>query len=134
MSDSDLLFKPATELADLVRLGEVSARELAELSLDRIESDEQGLTAFTAVDRDGALAAADAIAPGDERPFAGVPIAIKDLSVATAGLRVSGGSDLYGDYTPNYDAHIVRRIREAGFVIAGKTAAPEMGILPVPPF
>jgi amidase len=131
VSDSDLLFKPATELADLVRLGEVSARELAELSLDRIESDEQGLNAFTVVDREGALAAADAIASGDERPFAGVPIAIKDLSVATAGLRVSGGSDLYGDYTPDYDAHIVRRIREAGFVIVGKTTAPEMGIVPV---
>src|SRR3954453_11652979 len=129
--DSDLLYKPATELADLVRLGEVSARELAELALDRIEADEQGLNAFTVVDRDGALATADAIGPGDERPFAGVPIAIKDLSVATAGMRVSSGSELYGDYTPDYDANIVRRIRDAGFVIVGKTAAPEMGILPV---
>jgi amidase len=131
VSDDELLYKPATALADLVRLGEVSARELTELALDRIEADEQGLNAFTVVDRDGALAVADAIAPGDERPFAGVPIAIKDLSVATAGLRVSNGSDLYGDYTPDYDAHPVRRIREAGFVIVGKTAAPEMGIVPV---
>ncbi|HEX4735388.1 MAG TPA: amidase [Thermoleophilaceae bacterium] len=131
MSENDLFFKPATELADLVRLGEVSARELAELSLDRIEADEQGLNAFTVVDRGGALAVADGIVPGDERPFAGVPIAIKDLSLATAGLRVSSGSDLYGDYTPDYDAHTVRRIREAGFVIVGKTAAPEMGIVPV---
>jgi amidase len=129
--DRDLLFKPATELADLVRLGEVTARELAELALDAIDADEQGLNAFTVVDRDGALAAAEAIGPGDERPFAGVPIAIKDLSVATAGLRVSGGSELYGDYTPDYDAHVVRRIRNAGFVIVGKTAAPEMGIVPV---
>jgi amidase len=131
VSENDLFFKPATELADLVRLGEVSARELAELSLDRIEADEQGLNAFTVVDRGGALAVADGIVPGDERPFAGVPIAIKDLSLATAGLRVSSGSDLYGDYTPDYDAHTVRRIREAGFVIVGKTAAPEMGIVPV---
>jgi amidase len=131
VSDSDLLFKPATELADLVRLGEVSARELTELALDRIEADEQGLNAFTVVDRDGALATADAIGSGDERPFAGVPIAIKDLSVATAGLRVSGGSDLYGEYTPDYDAHVVRRIRDAGFVIVGKAAAPELGIVPV---
>jgi amidase len=131
VSDSDLLFKPATELADLVRLGEVSARELTELALDRIEADEQGLNAFTLVDRDGALAAADAISSGDERPFAGVPIAIKDLSVATAGLRVSSGSDLFGDYTPDYDAHVVRRMRGAGFVIVGKTASPEFGIVPV---
>ena len=131
MPDPELLYKPATELADLVRLGDVSARELAELALDRIEADAQGLNAFTLVDREGALATADAIAAGDERPFAGVPIAIKDLSAATAGLRVSGGSDLYGEYTPDYDAHVVRRIRQAGFVIVGKTAAPELGIVPV---
>src|SRR3954454_24908451 len=129
--DQDLLYKPATELSDLVRLGEVSARDLTELALDRIEADEQGLNAFTVVDREGALATAQAVGAGDERPFAGVPIAIKDLSLATAGLRVSGGSELYGDYTPDYDAHLVRRIRDAGFVIAGKTAAPEMGIVPV---
>jgi amidase len=129
--DTSLLYKPATELAALVRLGEVSARELTELALDRIDADEQGLNAFTVVDRDGALAVADAIGAGDERPFAGVPIAIKDLSSATAGLRVSMGSELYGDYTPDYDAHVVRRIRAAGFVIVGKTAAPEMGIVPV---
>jgi amidase len=129
--DPTLLFKSATELADLVRTGEVTARELAELALDAIEDDEQGLNAFTTVDRDGALAAADAIGAGDERPFAGVPTAIKDLSVATAGLRVSSGSALYGDYTPDHDAHVVRRIREAGFVIVGKTAAPELGIVPV---
>jgi amidase len=131
VSDRSLLFEPATELADLVRIGDVSARELVELSLDAIEADEQGLNAFTVVDRDGALAAATALHAGDERPFAGVPIAIKDLSVATAGLRVSSGSDLYGDYTPDYDANVVRRIRDAGFVIVGKTASPELGIVPV---
>src|SRR3954453_8986557 len=128
--DRDLLHKPGVELADLVRLGEVSARELAELALDRIEADAQGLNAFTVVAREGALAVADAVGSGDERPFAGVPIAVKDLSVPVAGLRVSSGSDLYGDYTPDYDAHLMRRLRNAGFVIVGKTAAPEMGIVP----
>src|SRR3954447_17318187 len=131
VSEDELLHKPASELADLVRLGTVSPRELTELALDRIEADEQGLGAFTVVDREGALATADAVESGDTRPFAGVPIAIKDLSVATAGLRVSSGSDLYGDYTPDYDANVVRRIRAAGFVIVGKTAAPELGIVPV---
>src|SRR4051794_37862594 len=129
--DQDLLYKPATELADLVRLGEFSARDLTELALDRIEADQQGLNAFTVVDREGALAVADAIGASDERPFAGVPIAIKDLSVATAGLRVSSGSGPYGEDTPHYHAFLVRRLRNAGFVIVGKTAAPEMGIVPV---
>jgi amidase len=127
----DLLRRPATELADLVRLGEVSARELTEAALERIEEADPTLNSFTVVDADGALATADAIAPGDERPFAGVPIAVKDLTTATAGLRVSNGSDLYGEYTPDYDSHLVRRIRDAGFVIVGKTASPEMGITPV---
>ena len=131
MPDPELLHKPATELADLVRLGDVSARELVELSLERIEADVQGLNAFTVVDREGALAVADQIGPGDERPFAGVPIAIKDLSSAVAGMRSAMGSELFGDYTPDYDSHTVRRLRAAGFVVVGKTAAPEIGILPV---
>jgi amidase len=113
-----------------VRLGEVSSRELVEASLERIESLNPALGAFTLVDRDGALAAADAIAPGDERPFAGVPIAVKDLTVAVSGLRLSNGSDLMDDYTPDYDANVVRRLREAGFVIVGKANTPELGILP----
>src|SRR5436190_21409478 len=69
VSDRGLLFKPATELADLVRVGEFSARELTGLALDAIEADDQGLNAFTVVDRDRALATAAAITPGDERPF-----------------------------------------------------------------
>lgn len=131
VADSDLLFKSATELADLVRLGEVSARELTELSLDAIEADAQGLNAFTYVDREGALAAADAIGTGDERPFAGVPFAVKDLGVPVAGMPMTNGSDLFGDYTPDYDGNVARRIRNAGFVIVGKTQSPEFGILPV---
>ena len=131
MSDrAELLFQPAIELAALVRLGDLSARELVEASLDRIDELNPEINAFTLVDRDGALAAADAIGPADERPFAGVPIAIKDLTVATNGLRVSSGSDLYGDYTPDYDAHVVRRLRAAGFVIVGKANTPELGIVP----
>lgn len=127
---ADLMFQPATELAALVRLGDISARELVEASLERIDALNPEINAFTLVDRDGALAAADEIGAADERPFAGVPIAIKDLTVATAGLRVSSGSDLYGDYTPDQDSHVVRRLRAAGFVIVGKANTPEFGIVP----
>ena len=128
---SDLLYRPATELAGLVRSGELTARELVEASLARIDEVDERVNAFTLVDRDGALAAADAIGAGDERPFAGVPIGIKDLTAPVAGLVMSQGSELFGDYTPDYDAHVVRRIREAGFVIVGKTSSPELGIIPV---
>src|SRR3954451_380852 len=60
--DSDLLHKPAVELADLVRLGEVSARELAELALGRIEAEAKGRNAFTSKKGERAAAAADTIA------------------------------------------------------------------------
>ncbi len=90
----------------------------------------RALNAFTLVDAEGALAAADAIQPGDPRPFAGIPIAIKELN-AVAGQPLTMGSDLYGDYRPDADAYVVRRLKDAGFVLIGRTAAPEFGILPV---
>jgi amidase len=130
-SAEDLLFRPATELADLVRKGELSARELVDASLARIDAVDGRVNAFTLVDADGARAAADQIGPGDERPFAGVPIGIKDLAAPVAGLVMSDGSELYGDYTPDYDSYVVRRVKEAGFVIVGKTNSPELGIVPV---
>ena len=128
---SDLMFRPATELAELVRSGEVTSRELVEQSLARVEEVDGEINAFTFTDPEGALAAADAVSSGDERPFAGVPIAIKDLGVAVAGWPLSNCSDLYADYAPDYDSHVVRRLREAGFVFVGRTASPEFGIVPV---
>jgi amidase len=130
MPADDVLRKPATEQAQLVRGGEVSARELTQASLDRIEATEP-LNHWTLVDADGALAAADAVKPGDERPFAGVPLALKDLFLPVKGMRMAQGSDLLGDFTPDYDAALVRRFREAGFVFMGRTQSPEFGILPV---
>ena len=124
-----LLTRPATELAELVRSGQLRSRELVEAALERI-ADMHALNAFTLVDAEGALAAADAIKPGDPRPFAGIPMAIKELN-AVAGQPLTMGSDLYGDYRPEMDAYVVRRLRDAGFVLIGRTAAPEFGILPV---
>ena len=124
------MFKPAGELAAMVRSGEVSSRELVQASLDSIDALNDDLNAFVHVDADGVLAAADAVEPGDERPFAGVPIAMKD-GTTVKGLPMASGSDLYGDFVPRHDAFVTRRIREAGFVIVGKTNLPEFGILPV---
>jgi amidase len=128
--EPDLLSRPATELAGLVRAGQVTSRELTEASLERIEALDAELNAFVHLDPDGALAAADAIGAGDERPFAGVPIAIKDTA-AVAGMPYRLGSELFGDFVPPHDAFVVRRLREAGFVFVGKTSLPEFGILPV---
>jgi amidase len=125
----DLLFRPASELAALVRDGEITARELVSASLQRIEALDGQVNAFTHVDADGALAAADAIQAGDERPFAGVPIAIKD-NQPVAGMPLTFCADLFGDLVAPFDAAFVGRLRAAGFVIVGKTALPEYGILP----
>lgn len=125
----DLLYREVFELAQLVRSGELSARELVSASLQRIDELEPTINAFTHVAHESALAAAADIHKGDPRPFAGVPIAIKD-NRPVAGMPLTMCSDLFGDFVPDHDAFSVRRLREAGFVIVAKTALPEMGILP----
>jgi amidase len=125
----ELLFRPAGELAALVRTGELSATELVGASLRRIEELEPTINAFTHVAAESALAAAGDVEAGDPRPFAGVPIAIKD-NRAVAGMPLTMCSDLFGNLVARRDAFVVRRLRDAGFVIVGKTALPEMGILP----
>jgi amidase len=126
---SELLFESPSALAARVRAGELTARELVEASLRRIDELQPTINAFTHVAHDSALATADEIGPGDPRPFAGVPIAIKD-NRPVAGMPITMCSDLWRDLVPDHDAFLVRRLREAGFVIVGKTTMPEMGILP----
>ena len=123
----ELAFLSAVEQARLIRAGEVSSVELVQLYLERIERIEPSLNAFVTVCGDDALAAARAAdsAPGGA-PFHGVPIAVKDLA-ATAGIRTTYSSRAYADYVPDFDTAVVRRIREAGFVIVGKTNTPEFG-------
>jgi amidase len=123
------MFRPVTELAALVRCGAISASELVETSLARIEALDGQVNAFTHVDADGALATAAAIGRDDPRPFAGVPIAIKDNRAVT-GMPLTVGATLLGDFVAPFDAAFVTRLRAAGFVIVGKTALPEFGILP----
>jgi amidase len=131
MADAEILFKPALELASMVRSGEVSARELTELAYERIDTLDPQLNAFILTDSDRAFATADAIKPGDERPFAGVPTAIKDIGAMLKGYPFTCGSSVFGDFLSPMDSSVVRRIKDAGFVITGKTNLPEMGILPV---
>ncbi len=126
---NDLLFRAAGDLAALVRSGQLGARELVSASLERIDELQPQINAFTHVAYESALATAAEIRAGDPRPFAGVPIAIKD-NRPVKGMPLTMCSDLYGDFVPRHDAFLVSRLRAAGFVIVGKTALPEMGILP----
>src|ERR671938_2183314 len=120
---TDLLFRPALDLAALVRTGEISSRELVEASLARIDALNPELNAFVDVFHDEALAAAGAVHPGDERPFAGVPIAVKN-NRAIEGRRLTFCSNFAGDFVAPYDHNVVRRLRAAGFVVVGTTTLP----------
>ena len=127
--DAELLFRPAAELAELVRAGEVSSRELVEDSLARIEAVDGEINAFVHLDPDGALAAADAVGPATS----GRSPACRSRSRTRRRSPACRSRWLrpYGDFAPDYDTFVVRRLREAGFVIVGKTNLPEFGILPV---
>jgi amidase len=125
----DLLVRPALELAGLLRSGRVHARELVEAALVRLEEQEDRINAFSFIDAERALAAAEKISPDDPRPFAGVPMAIKD-GTPERGKPMRIGSTLYRDHVPDHDGASVRRLKEAGFVPVGRTTMPEFGILP----
>jgi amidase len=128
---NDLMFRSAAELAAMVRSGDVSSRELVEASFEAIGRLNDDLNAFVTLCEARALAEADRVEPGDARPLAGVPIAIKDLVALTEGIRTSCGMAAMEEWTPNQDSALVRRIRQAGAIIVGKTNTPELGILPV---
>ena len=123
----DLAFLPATEQARLVRARDVSSHELVRLCLERIERLDPQLNSFVTVCGEEALAeAAKRDSHPGEGPFHGVPIAIKDLT-ATAGIRTTYSCRAFADNVPDFDTAVVRRVREAGFVIVGKTNTPEFG-------
>ena len=88
---NDLMFKSAAQQAELVRSGELSARELVEASLASIERLNGELNAVVTLCAERALAEADAVGPGDDRPLAGVPILVKDLVAFTEGVRTTMG-------------------------------------------
>lgn len=109
--------------------GEVSSRELVERSLGRIEATQPTLNAFRVVCAEQALADADAadrrLGAGERAPLLGVPVAIKD-DVDLAGHETPFGCA--GEHlSAERDAEPVRRLREAGAIVVGKTNAPEVG-------
>jgi amidase len=124
----ELAFLSATEQAELVRQGEVAPIELVELYLERIERLDPELNAFVTACGDEARAAAAGELP--DGPFRGVPLPIKDLN-ETAGIRTTFSCRAFADYVPDFDAAVVRRLKEAGFVVIGKTNTPELGLTAV---
>jgi aspartyl-tRNA(Asn)/glutamyl-tRNA(Gln) amidotransferase subunit A len=113
---------------DAVAAGHVSAVEVCQASLAAIDERDADLHAFTAVDRERALARAAAIDRGEDRgPLAGVPVALKD-NICTRGLPTTASSKVLAGYTPPYDATVVERLLRAGAVIVGKTNCDEFAM------
>ena len=122
---TDLCYLSLHEVAGRIRAKDVSPVEVTEATLERIERLNPTLNAFITVMAESALAearsAAGEIAAGNYRgPLHGVPIGVKDLC-ATKGMRTTAGSKILADWMPDEDSTVVRKLREAGAVIAGKT-------------
>ncbi len=132
MDATELAFAGIVRQAELIAAGEVSPRELLELYLERIGRFDDGLGAFRVVFAERARLEADQAAArrgaGGERPLLGVPIAVKD-DIDVAGEVTAFGTNAYGD-PAGADAEVVRRLREAGAVIIGKTSVPELTLWP----
>ncbi len=130
-SDS-LCDSPAVELLGLLRRGEVSARELLALHLDRIERVNPAVNAVVTLTPERAEAMARR---ADEHlastgtllgSLHGLPVAHKDLALV-AGVRTTFGSPIFADHVPQVDQLIVSRLHQAGAVMVGKTNTPEFG-------
>ncbi|WP_306316934.1 MULTISPECIES: amidase [unclassified Streptomyces] len=106
--------------------GEVSAREVAEAAIARIEKLNGELNAVIHTRFDEALAEVDAGLP--EGPLRGVPVLVKDLGMEVAGLPATGGSRLFAGVVADRDSELVRRYRRAGMVVLGTTNTPELGL------
>ncbi|MEL7312962.1 MAG: amidase, partial [Pseudomonadota bacterium] len=123
-------FDSISKISQRLRDGTTTSRELTEQLLARITRFDDTLNAYATVTADAALesaGAADAeLSQGIDRgPLHGVPIAIKDLC-ATAGIRTTAGSRLYENWVPESDATVVRKLRDAGAVLLGKTGMHEL--------
>ena len=113
-------------LAELARRREVSAAELLDASIARVEALNPEINAVVTRLYDQARAAIAAGLPAG--PFTGVPYLLKDLGAHYAGAVTSYGSALFKDFVVDHDSEITARLKRAGLVIFGKTNTPEMGL------
>lgn len=128
---SELFERDAWELADAVRAGDSTAKELLETHLERIERINPALNAVCHLDVDAARARAEAVdaevaAGGDPGPLAGVPIGVKELA-SVEGWPETEASLIYEHRIAAHDDTEVARLRGAGAVLVGQTTASEFG-------
>ncbi|XGV94640.1 MAG: amidase [Leptolyngbya sp. BL-A-14] len=127
---SDLVFKPAVELAQMIRDHQISAIELLDAHLKQIAQHNSKLNAICTLDEENARLRAkqadEALARGENwGALHGVPVTIKDI-FETAGLRTTAGYIPLKDYIPQQDATAVARLKAAGAIVLGKTNMAEL--------
>jgi amidase len=116
----------AVGLAALIRGGEVSAAEVLEAAIERVETVNPQLNAVVHTQFERARRqAAEGLPDG---PLSGVPFMLKDLGAYDAGEPSTSGSRLFADFVPNHDATYVERCKAAGLNIMARTNTPEMGL------
>jgi amidase len=113
-------------LAELVKARQLTAGELLDAAIERVEQRNPAVNAVVNRMYDQAKAAIAAGLPSG--PFTGVPYLLKDLGVYYAGAVTSAGSDFFRDVIADHDSEIVARMKRAGLVIFGKTNTPEFGL------
>ena len=124
-SSADLADLTLKQAANLLRTRKVSAVELTQACLARIDARKSSLNAFITVSDEQALATAREmdveLRKGKWRgPLHGIPIAVKD-NLDTAGIQTTAASELFKDRIPSEDAEAVRRLKRAGAILLGKT-------------
>ncbi len=122
----------ASELMRLQASGEATAVEIVRQSIERIEASQDAINAYTYVDREGAMAAAQAVDAKRRSgqplgPLAGVPVAVKDV-LCTKDMPTTCASNMLRDFRPPYDATVVDRLRKADAIIVGKTNMDEFAM------
>src|SRR5437764_9257439 len=130
---AEVLFAGLRGQAEQLARRTISSRELVELALEAIESTHDRLNAFRCIRPEAALQEADRadrrLAEGHRKPLLGVPVAIKD-DTDLAGETTPFGCE--GTFEPKTeDGEVVRRLKDAGAVIVGKTTTPELGQWPI---
>ncbi|SEH14423.1 aspartyl-tRNA(Asn)/glutamyl-tRNA(Gln) amidotransferase subunit A [Natronorubrum sediminis] len=122
----------ASELANRIRTGDVTASDAVEAHLEQIEHVDDELNAFVTVCADDAREAAAeadrALERGDDvGPLHGVPLALKDLGALKEGVRHTSGSPLFSENVASETSAIVERLEDAGAIVIGTTNTPEFG-------
>ena len=127
---SELYDKTLTEMAALLKSGEVTAVDAVRSCLDRIEATEPKVRALITVMGDEALKQAEAMdaeGPDAAKPLWGVPVVLKDL-LTTKGTRTTCASKILDNFVPFFDATAVTKLREAGAILIGKANMDEFAM------